>query len=815
MQKTIYAHSVISLLVFLLFSTSHAYEELASLSSSLRFSDALIRPELVKAGEHILVDVDELCQKIQCNIEVSGGRYWRIEYQSKGVIWDKESPQTLKLIHNHHAYDVQLPLSGTIKDQSLFLPIRILVETMGFNSLYYPDKEMVKIFQLKDNEQNVQLRLVKKIEGSSAPVSYFVDSIEYEKYIYLVFDYSYELFRFDKANNMEIKKYPIDKKYGILRKFEDLGQGRIVVLTEKGYLFQFRDEKLKLIGGGGKRVLNVLGQQDRINNIQFKSLNFISKSKDGSAYLLDTSDLKLYRLSRDLKTVTYVYNIEKWNWVLDLVSDENDPVIFSFDRKKSSITKLDSSNKYKPQTSPCTQKIFENKRIYGGLPVGKGEWVFLDSASREIVEARFNFSSAEGGCKITQKVFTGNETAFLNNFGQSFVSDVRKLIIDSDGFNLVRYKKDKTVDVVQKNDLFKKLVQRWIAPVSLAQLDSDLLVLGNLSHQVYRLSAKTDYSTGEVFLGIGKAERRNIFKEPKETTAVGFPSYLTVIDGSPWVADHFGRRLLYVEKGQAIQPFPPPSHLYMSGISGMAKLNNDIYLTDPIFGQVFQFVLPTELSKESSFEKWVRRLGRLLKLSGKLEKIVPVAGQFSEEVLKDSEVYRRNAASTSIENMTSFNSVVFGFPQSIVKSHNEKLYVSDIYRHGIWELDPITKKVRTLAGFKTLANYHFGSVNGNIGFPGQYVRLNSPGILEYDEKHEMNIIPSVYGQKVILANKDFSKTCEAKTDEEFKAVFQAILLKDKKLAVADSVTHNIYIYDIVDDSCLSHKLPVKIFKNAL
>ena len=246
----------------------------------------------------------------------------------------------------------------------------------------------------------------------------------------------------------------------------------------------------------------------------------------------------------------------------------------------------------------------------------------------------------------------------------------------------------------------------------------------------------------------------------------------------------------------------------MAGISGLAVTSSGMFLTDPILGQVFKFnntKYSNAIMQEPLYlwRKVQMTLAKWKVLSLPIEGLHPYAGVRIEEALKDSEVVRRKAAKSSIRGMKSFKNVVFGFPQSIIEGAHGKLFVSDLYRHGIWELDPKKETVKPVLGFKTTASYHFGAVNGNLGMPGRFARVYSPAILHYDKEREVYLIPSMYGSTIILANKDFSKTCEVDLGQKLKAIFHAIFLSTGELAVVDSSSHNVYIYEKPDLSCLT------------
>ena len=97
--------------------------------------------------------------------------------------------------------------------------------------------------------------------------------------------------------------------------------------------------------------------------------------------------------------------------------------------------------------SECYSDLIGKDRIYGVkfLP-NQNKWVFINSSKRLIQEAKIEIGNTytEAECAILQSTTIDKEdVAFLNRFGTTdnkyHVSEDQLLVLDSDGYNLIRY----------------------------------------------------------------------------------------------------------------------------------------------------------------------------------------------------------------------------------------------------------------------------------------------------------------------------------------------------------------------------------------
>ena len=423
--------------------------------SMVNFKEELIhsthytKEELEARGDTLLIPISQFCAKLGCQIKKENYHVWKISRQKSGFFWDEKMAGSAKLINSTHGDYFQLPIPATFQNGRILFPIRMLAELLGYQTIFNKKDKNVRVFELKDQQRKTSPTLSRIISGSNLPFSYFIDAIDYEGEIYLAYDYSHALIAF-KKEDYSFRKFEIDKKYGYIREIEQLKSGDIIVSTKLGYVLRFHPktgEFTPLIGGGGT-IITEVNIPHVSQKIKFKSLIYIAANEDGSFYILDEADHKIFHVSADYQTVKLHANISQWTWKIDMTSFNNKPVLFAYKNNKSHAILFKSNNSR--INSPCLPKLFEHKRIYGGIPKIDGNWLFLDASSRNVVEAQFNFNTELSKCKILSETHTGDKTAFLNGFGQSFTGKNEYLVIDSDGFNLVAYRGPKDFTLTDK-----------------------------------------------------------------------------------------------------------------------------------------------------------------------------------------------------------------------------------------------------------------------------------------------------------------------------------------------------------------------------
>ena len=160
------------------------------------------------------------------------------------------------------------------------------------------------------------------------------------------------------------------------------------------------------------------------------------------------------------------------------------------------------------QTTPVFNSSFPARPIVS-IPLiifpDRDRWIVVSAGSRQINEVRMSFNGTSESCAIERSTYAGDQTAFLNGLGTidpTWHQNDRLLIIDSDGFNVVNYTFGGSLTLFSNSQLGSQANRRFDPRhEDILEKDGQLLVLGNISHQVVSIDPVTQRSTP--FAGTG------------------------------------------------------------------------------------------------------------------------------------------------------------------------------------------------------------------------------------------------------------------------------------------------------------------------
>jgi hypothetical protein len=729
------------------------------------------REDLRGFGQYEVVDVDYFSSELGC-LHVQEASKHIIKCAEKSIEW-LEGTNVLNFPSSVNNF-ISLPLQPFYNETQLFFPIRILAESLGFNTLFHKKEKQVEVFSLKRNMRYLDLVIDETISGSDINFSYFLTAHETKDYYYLIYDHSHSIIKFNKAD-FSYEKLTADEQYGFLYEFV-IANDNLYVATSKGLILHWNINKFDVLTGNGDiEIVNIGGKTDFS---QFKS-HFINKlvaNKVGVLYFQDHLKKKIYSANLNTSIVTLLSDVSTIDGILDMGVYNGSP---TFVQKDNKFITIDPDN-FSITKNSCMEALFgvDEHRIYSAYFHNlKDIWIVLSAGSRTIFEVSMPFDDENQVCEIILATFTGDETAFLNGFGSidNDIDNNRVLAIDSDGFNLVSYTIGGDVKLVTKEVLGSKASTTFLAPMSVAENEGDLYILSNNSQRVFKYSLIDKQI--EAYLGTGKPTRNSKSNVHRLEVPIGYSSQIKFDDNKLLVADHFNRRMLYEEADIAYQLFPPVHWEYMGGIVGFDVDDGKYYLVDHTSGMLLYYVVG--YSKPRRF-----------------------AGFLNSNWTSNSESVRRAESKKSIHNMNDFDSVTFGLPQSVVVLPNNQMAVSDLYRNGIWLLNLDDESVKPLAGLNSRTDYHFGSITANVGLNAKEIRLGSPLVLEYDMNRDIIVVGGGYSQSIIFILSVFSKTCEAKMDVPVEFIRQGLFLNDGRLAVVDARRNAVHIFKKPDLTCL-------------
>ena len=210
-----------------------------------------------------------------------------------------------------------------------------------------------------------------------------------------------------------------------------------------GAILQFKNEKLEeVLTGTCDKILDDEGKT--LHFSQFKNTGITQLKKHPEKNILYGFDYqavgRFYALNLDTKKVKLIKTFENHDFKsLDMFNDL--PMLSG---AKLTIV---SPNSGEILQSECRSDLIGKDRIYGVtfLP-NQNKWFFINSSKRLIQEAKIEIGNTytEAECAILQSTTIDEEdVAFLNRFGTTdnkyHVSEDQLLVLDSDGYNLIRY----------------------------------------------------------------------------------------------------------------------------------------------------------------------------------------------------------------------------------------------------------------------------------------------------------------------------------------------------------------------------------------
>jgi hypothetical protein len=736
-------------------------------------SGVSFRKDLFNTGQYQTFSVKDLCKIIGGKYEVNGTSHI-ISWKNKSIEWI-EGESTI--FSNQSSLNIiMLPLKPYFINEELFFPIRILAESLGLNTRYNTENETVTIFCLNDSMKSISLELDEIISGSNLNFSYFMAVHESLDHYYVVYDHSHSIIRFDKKN-FTYEKLTAKNEYGFLYEFIVNGNDEVYAATSLGFILRWTGSEFSLVIGNGRNELNTIGSKTDFTTIKLGPIDKLVQYEN-KLYFHDWRLQKLYMADLSAKTVTLLANADIVGSLKDLDIYRGHPLLIQHHNK---ITLINPYN-YTSIKSKCFERLFGemNNRILSMRYLqSKNRWIIINSDTRQILEVEMPFDDECCSCRIIRSTNLAENTVFLNGLGtiddRIPSSKNRTLVIDSDGFGFVNYTHGGDYEVITKEILGKHSNINFIGPMSVVEHKGGLFILSNLTHRIHRY----DLSKKELtpYLGTGYVERNNNENINRLDVSIGYPSNMIFKEDELWVNDHYSRRLIKTTGDLVFNSVDQIHWEHMGGIIGFDFDNkSNIYIADHTSGGIYLF---NDGMKPSTQPKWF-------------------AGYINPHWSTNSEVVRRKEAIKSTHDMNSFETVVFGLPQSIKTINDGKILVSDLYRHGIWLLDTTDKSVSIAAGLNSRTDYHFGSFTGNVGLEAKELRMGSPLMLTYDKQRKLIIIGLGYSRAIVFIKDDFSKTCIAIPDLDLEFVNYATFLKDGRLAIVDTVKNSVYIFQPPD-----------------
>jgi hypothetical protein len=740
---------------------------------SVRPVNAPFRQDLSELGQYEVIAISTFLRAMNCADTVQGTTH-RFTCGEQEVRWNEGAGYMTDPLDMVNIF--VLPLMPFHEKGELYFPLRILAEKLGFNTFYDAANHSVSVFRLAKEMRELSLKLDQTISGSDLSFSYFIAAHETRDHIYLVYDHSPSIIRFNKSDFGYVKLTALPE-HGNLNEFVVSSNGEIIVGTMSGYLLKWVGDRFEVIGGGGTELLTTLGEQTSLMQLQTSRLNKLILRDDTTLFMVDDGNSQLYRVDLQESTATLIAISNVVGSILDLDLYAGYPLIIGHGNK---LTWVNSDN-YSVTHSPCFQQLFNPRehRVYSARPIAHADrWVILSAGRREVYEIGMGFEGEQKPCSVIRTTYTGDDTAFLNGLGTidpAIEEPNRVLVIDSDGFNLVNYTIGGTVSVITKFQLGRAARTTFISPTTIAPKGTDLFILGNTSHQIFRHSLLT--GTTDVFVGSGNPERNERTNVHRLQISIGYPNEMKFVGEELWIADHYGRRVIAVNGDDARQLFAPTDWREIGGILAFDVVDGNLYFVDHASGSLAHW-RPGDAQVES------------------------FAGYVNPDWIQNSEDIRRSESLKSAHDMDTKESVVFGLPQSVAAIGDGRLVVSDLYRQGLWIVDPQSGYVERLAGLNSNANYHYGAFTGNVGLSAQELRIGSPVMVVYDAQRRVLIVGGGYSRAVIFIRDDFSKTCLAYPDVPTEFISQAMFLPDGRMAVVDTPRNAVHIFRSPDLSCL-------------
>lgn len=744
--------------------------------STVRSTDSVnsFRPDLVDAGEYELVSLTEFCAVLGCSQLVSGTQH-RISLGASEIIWieNQSTAQTPASISAEI-----LPVIPEFRNGALLFPIRFLAERLHLNSRYDKQNRTVTVFRIKTDAQQLSLKTNSILSGSTLDFSYFKDAYETADSLYVGWDYSSAIYRFSKSD-YSFEELTVPPSDGLPQEFSALDPTRIFLATSGGLILELLADTFVPVTGNGGVTLAAPGDETSLTHFRGSHITrLVADRNTEQLYFYDETQRALFVADLRTQRVRMIANSAQISSVIDLESYHGQPIVMQNGNVLNRITSSGSV-----EQNGCLASLFPTSqhRIYSvKYNEAAQTWLVLSSAQRQIYEAQLPFDDETGPCQILSSIYAGDQTAFLNGFGEidpEVGAPDTELPLDSDGFHLIRYRLGGTFTRISSVDLGVQANTRFLGPVAVAEHDSGIYVLGNQTHQVIRFDESTGVYTP--FLGNGSPQRNSLSGVDNLTIGIGYPNYLKFVGDSLWIADHFNRRIVTTQGGIATQLFPSTDFTVQGGVGGFTELAGHTYILDKQSGGMFEHVAGI------TAPRWI-------------------AGAIDPQWSSNSELVRRRAARGSTLGMNSFSNVEFGLPVALDSFGSNQLTVVDQYRHGVWQLNLNDRSVSQLMGFRTRADYHFGAFTGNAGIEAKEFRTGSPTAIEYDHTRHIFILSLGFSGEVAFIREDLSKVCIGRPDLPAQYVAHAIFLSDGRLAITDMSKNSVTLFDPVGlDRCLS------------
>jgi len=766
---------------------------IADIVGQKRPSTEPYREDFERVGQYLLAPLHEFCNAIGCTVQEKPNSI--VIYTSDhSVSWTRNT-RTISNTDDQEGFTgYVLPQPPVQEDNTTLFPIRMLAEKLGFNTRWDASTDTVSIYQVHDCAKKIRLRAESTIYGSDLQFSYFIGAHETEDYIYLSYDYSNAIVRFNKPD-YTYSLISVPPSYGYIGEFSVLSEDMIYTATTTGLLLAITPNSIEILAGDGSEIPTQIGDTVGLSDLKAGSItrNVYAPDQD-TIYFIDGNVGNLYAAHLGTRTATLIADSSTISAYLDIEMYQGKPTVLCADQR---LVIIDPKT-FEANTNKCFADLFAsaNGRVYSARHLPEHDsWLILVADSKEIVEARIAVEPGES-CEIIRSTHGGDQTAFLNGLG-TIEPDVGEpnqyLVIDSDGFNLIHYTLGGQLQVTTKQQLGAHANTEFIAPTSFSEYEGGLYIMANSTHQVVHYDLKQG-TTNPVFgsgVAIRDAESMVIdssgpwgkyrIDSPRHEINIGFSSAVRMMCGDLWIADNYSRRML-VDYGSVVKKlFDSFDYTIVGSITDFAVVDDATYMIDQASGSVWKYQLENEDLRK-------------------------VAGLVNPQWTTSSEVTRRAEARKPIAASQPLEDTIFGLPSGIEHIDTQRFAVGDLYRTGVWILDLANNTAVPAIGFGVNTDYHFGSFTGNVGFSGQDVRLENAIMVRYDQKREVFIIPNGFGGSVVFVSKDLQKTCEAIPDNNLVYVTMASFLDDGRLAIVDSARSKIVIYDPPNMECMNERI---------
>ncbi|MGC6517700.1 MAG: hypothetical protein ACON49_06700 [Candidatus Puniceispirillaceae bacterium] len=750
-----------------------------------------INQEIRAASQDIMVSANEFCDRFSCaqrkksdRIDFTFADGKAFSFKKRAVEWNGNSEIYPTYI---------LPCEIADIEGNFHVPVIPLLELMGYQTYAEAgengENPKVHYFKLPKTYSDITADLKEEITGSSIKFSYLSWSEIRDNKLFLSMDHNTDLITFDLSDS-SVEKISF-KKYGYINKFLSRADGSILVGTRDGKLI-LRDAngELEQLNTKANTILAKPGEVRPLEDVKFGNIiRLVADDEEGRFFIIDGAT-RVYHIDLTNNTARLIiYHQKLHSW--DIMFHEGD-LIFMLRYNKGGVATSVNTQTGEMTPMPCFDRLFKDI-VASGIQYSEkyDRWLALSATDRNILEFEYDYKNPNGRCKIINKTYAGDDFAYLNAFGVNYDNPEQFIIQDSDAFSVILYGLNGEVRKIRKKELGKKVRLNFLGPTSLASQDDSLFILSNQTHQVVRYSL-SDGSI-EPFAGKGQAFRQSAKKSKKLEAGISYSNRLLMHEGRLYVGDHFGRRVLAIDKNHAYTVIGPTDDKKQNGIPGFTIIGDDLFLADMAFGTISRVKLCKGIFSDlpvacnQNFEH--------------------VAGIFDNT--KNSEVVRRKASRASYYGAKGEPLDIFiGLPRSIEHFKDQQILIVDNYRQGLWLLDLAENNMKPIMGMnRGTTDYHFGGFTANVGLAAQDLRIGSPMGVRYYPDEKLIVIANGYNQSVVFATESLDKTCHFHYPE-FRQVSDAVLLQNGEiLAVADAANSMVYLFDNIDFSCLDTPVP--------